>query len=342
MGKEISILLYSKTPSGGLKVLFRIGNGLLQRGHQVKFYIAEDQACYALEYENACELIHSEKLVPYRLFSRLKHLMQLEIKADIVMATYFPTAIAAYYNVKIEGQLFYYVQANETHFFSFRIKTLIRRFHYFLLAHLSYKLPISKVINCFGSSLGLPKAQYPEVPPGIDPSIYYPRVRSNRRLKIGHISRQEIRKGSAEFFTAMKNLRAQGFEFDLLIAYNKCTHTQGLEFEVQMPKNENELAAFYASCDIVLSTVWEKGFAYPPLETMACGSLCIATPIDYGTPSVDFVPIEINNAKGIEEAVKWVIHHPEEAEKIRLNGINLSQHYHWDKIIDKWERLFLC
>lgn len=338
MAKKVTFLIYTLIPTGGLKVLFKVGNKLKERGYEVEFFVVENLSVHPLQYENNCKLIGAEGDVAYSLFPRLAYLMDAKVEADIVIATYFPTAVAAFFNKNIKGKLWYYVQADETHFFSFRLKTLVRRFHYFLLAHLSYLVPINKIVNCEGSKASLSKRhQYPEIPPGFEPSIYYPRIKEpNKKLKIGHISRVERRKGSVEFFAAMKMLREQGVEFDLLIAYDFCKETAGVEYAAIKPKNETELAEFYSVCDVVVSTVWEKGFAYPPLETMACGAISIATPIDYGKEWHDHIPIPVNNSTAIKDAVLWILKNPEKAESIRYNGIETSKNYTWDFITDKW------
>jgi glycosyltransferase involved in cell wall biosynthesis len=338
MGKEIVILIYTLTPTGGLKVLFKIGNKLKERGHQVSFFVSETSDLHPLQYQNDCKILYANKPLDNRLFKRLAYLLKAKINADVVLATYFPTAIGAYFNPNIKGRLLYYVQADETHFFSFRLITLARRIHYYLLAKLSYLVPITKIVNCEGSKASLSKnTTYQEIPPGFDPEIYFPRKNKSAKLRVGHLSRIERRKGSTEFFMAMKALKELGADFDLYIAYDFCKDTLGLDYERIMPKNEIELAEFYSSCDVVVSAVWEKGFAYPPLETMACGSISIATPIDYASAGVDHVAIPINNADAIKNAVLWVMNNPVAAEKIRLNGITTAKQYTWERIIDQWE-----
>jgi glycosyltransferase involved in cell wall biosynthesis len=338
MGKKIVFLIYTLTPTGGLKVLFKIGNKLKESGYDVEFYVAENLADYPLQYQNSCKIVGANGNVLNTFFSRLAYLFNAQIKADVIVATYFPTAIAAYFNKNIAGKLLYYVQADETHFFSFRLLTLVRRFHYFLFAHVSYLIPIRKIVNCAGSTASLSKRNnYPVIPPGFDPIIYNPSKKGvNTVLKIGHISRVERRKGSLEFFEAMKLLREEGLDFEILIAYDFCKETAQVDYEKCKPKSESELADFYSSCDIIISTVWEKGFAYPPLETMACGSISISTPIDYGKEWHDHVPIAVNNASAIKEAVLWIVNNPLEAEKIRQNGIATSHKYTWDFIVESW------
>jgi len=338
MSKNIVFLIYSKVPTGGLKVLFKVGNGLLNRGFNVTYTIAEDEAAFKLEYQNSCKLVHAPTKVPYRLFSRLGYLLKVNVESDFVIATYFPTAIAGYFNPKIKGKLLYYVQADETHFFSFRLITLVRRFHYYFFAKLSYLLPIEKIINCEGSKASLSKkSTYMEISPGFDPKIYFPRKRKEGKFRIGHISRVERRKGSEEFFLAMKQIQEEGIDIEIYIAYDFCKNTKNVVYQSTMPKDEFELADFYSSCDVVVSTVWEKGFAYPPLETMACGALSISTPIDYGQPGKDHISIPVNDVDAIKRAIKWVMQNPMEANKIKDAGIETASHYSWDQIIDRWE-----
>jgi hypothetical protein len=53
MGKKIVFLIYTLTPTGGLKVLFKIGNKLKESGYDVEFYVAENLADYPLQYQNS-------------------------------------------------------------------------------------------------------------------------------------------------------------------------------------------------------------------------------------------------------------------------------------------------
>lgn len=339
--KNIAFLIYTKFPSGGLKVIFRVGNELLNRGHKVIFYIAESETDFKLEFKNKVPIVYSPKKIAYRLFSRLAYLFKISVKADVIISTYFPTAIAATFNRKIKGEKFYYVQAYEPHFFSFRLLTFFRRVHYYLLARASYLLKLKYIVNCEGSAIGPPQNRIVgSIPPGIDLSIYHSNVKqTNGTLVIGHIGRAERRKGSLEFFTAIKELQQEGLEFEVLVAYNKWEDKQGVIYKPIYPSNENELADFYRQCDIVVSTVWEKGFAYPPLESMACGAISISTPIDYGQHWVDHIPIAVNSPNEIKNAIRWYVENPEKINAMRLNGFKTAQMYSWENVVNLWENV---
>lgn len=340
--KKIVFYLYALDPSGGVKVIIRTANHLKKAGYDVTLLVAEPENTHPLHYENDCRIIYSNKKF-HSILSKITWLSQQKIDADFAIATFFATAFAVYFSKNNFKKRLYYIQAYEPAFFSVRLLTIIRRFHYYLLARLSYFLPLIQIANCEGSTQGIPSHKRNKVifiEPGIDPSIYKTKERNNTTIRIGHISRKEHRKGSKDFFDAIQLMQAKGYAFDIYIAFDQWKQTHGLKYERVFPSNELELATFYQSCDIVVSTVWDKGFGYPPLESMACGAICVGTPMDFGTPMLDFVPIMPHQPQSIVEAIHWCVDNRDKWDAMKAAALKTSSLYHWDVLTQRWIHIF--
>ncbi len=337
--KKIVFHLFDIPQNGGVRVLFTIGNLLKERGYDVEYLVASGEQ--NLPFPSSCKFHFSAK--PLKSFySRIKWLSRKIYSSDVAIATFHPTAYSVYYNKSVTEKKFYYIQAYEPQFYTDTIKNMFFKFPYYLCAVLSYKLPLIRVVNCSGSKRGLSRSGAEsaiEIPAGIDPAVYYPREKIPGILTVGHISRREIWKGSRDFFKAMKILQTKGYNLDVKVAYDLCEKTYGVNYRKVFPKTDLELADFYSSCDIVVSAVWQKGFPYPPLETMACGSLSVATPMDYGNPMHDHIPVKIKSPNSIVEAVEFAIKNPDIARQIRVNGVNTAKKYYWHAVADKWVTL---
>lgn len=335
---KIAIYMYALDPSGGVKVLFRTANNLKRAGYEVVFYVAEPAGTHPMQFDNACEIMYAPHAFT-SIFQRIRWLRQVKSDADIAIATFFATAFSVWLSSNRFRKRLYYIQAYEPKFFTVRLITIIRRIHYYILARLSYSLPLVQIVNCEGSKQGLHASQKKkafQIEPGIDPAVYFPKTDKKERLVIGHISRKEHRKGSMDFFKAMHLLRQSGEDFDICIAYDFWPETLGLEYQVVKPANEMELADFYRSCDIVVSTVWDKGFGYPPLESMACGAVCFGTPMDFGTPYVDFVPIQAQNPQSIVDAFHWYKNHIDAVPAMKDAGLKTASSYYWSHLTQRW------
>lgn len=333
--KKITFHLFDIGQNGGVRVLFIIGNLLKNRGYDVEYLVASGEK--RMPFPSNCTFRFPAK--PLKSFySRIKWLSRETYFSDVVIATLHPTAFSVNYNKSRAVKKIYYIQAYEPQFYTDNAIKLLFKLPYYLSAVFSYKLPLIKVVNCSGSKKGLsgPEAEKAiEIPAGIDPAVYYPRKKNPGILTVGHISRKETWKGSRDFFRAMKILQKR-YTINVQVAYDLCEKTCGVNYQKVFPKTDLELADFYSSCDVVVSTVWQKGFPYPPLETMACGSLSVSTPIDYGSPMHDHIPIKIKSPDSIVEAIEYAMNNRDIAHQISINGLNTAKKYYWHTVVDQW------
>jgi glycosyltransferase involved in cell wall biosynthesis len=332
---KLAFLMYGLAQNGGNKVLFRVGNLLHERGHDVCYYVAETRR--DLPFPSHCQFVFAPRPLPNAL-RRVPWLARVPMDADVAIATSHATAYSLVLNKSTVPRRMYYVQAYEPDFYSDSIGHLLRRWPMMLAAGASYLLPLETIVNCEGSRRGLTSRNRviaPELPPGIDLKIYRPHPRPGGTTVIGHISRREHWKGSDHFFRAMVHLRQSGHDFTVRVAYDLWPKTRGLQYESVHPHTEAELAAYYSSVDILVSTVTQKGFGYPPLEAMASGALCISTPMDFGKPMVDHIPILAYSTESIVSAVEMAMTLRDPAAMISA-GLSTATKYDWNILADRW------
>ena len=332
---RVAFLLYGVPQNGGTKVVFRVGDLLQKRGYEVVYYVASPRG--ELPFPSDCEFVFAPRYYPNAI-GRVAWLSRIPIKADTAVATFHPTAVALHCNPTAPKRKLYYVQAYEPEFYSDSMLHFAKRWPMLMMAGASYLLPLHPIVNCDGSRKGLPfksRNTAAEIPPGIDLALYRPRPHANATLVVGHISRREEWKGSDYFFRAMKKMRMGGHEFSLRIAYDLWPETHGLEYERVTPRNETELAEYYASVDVLVSSVTQRGFGYPPLEAMATGALCVSTPMDFGKPWVDHIPILAKSSDSIVHAMKEVFGLKDRQNFVEA-GLQTAAAYDWSRIADRW------
>ena len=316
-----------------------LGNQLRERGYEVVFYVPEAEGESVLHFANECEVVYAP---PARrgIFKKIFWLSRVNSDAAVAIATFFPTAFAVWLNKSLFRKRVYYIQAYEVLFYRRPMLRAIRRANLMLIAQLSYFLPLVQVVNCPGSALGIfPKRRRNStvvIPQGVNMKLYKPQTREHNRVRIGHISRPAKWKGSAEVFLAMRILREMGADFELVIAYDLCSDTHGLEYEVHQPGNELELANFYSSCDVIISSGYYRGVGYPFLEALASGAVCFATESEGGTPYVDYVPITPRDAQSIVDAFMWYQGNQEKIPAMIAAGLDTVSAFGWDEVTKRW------
>ncbi len=72
---------------------------------------------------------------------------------------------------------------------------------------------------------------------------------------------------------------------------------------------------------------------------MACGAICLSTPIDFGEQWVDHIPIVANSVQSIIERIE-LLDSVDQAAMIRA-GLATSSAYDWKKIGARWTEILL-
>ena len=102
---------------------------------------------------------------------------------------------------------------------------------------------------------------------------------SKKKLVIGCIGRIAAWKGTEDVIEAFKLLKASNFDLELKIAFGNEELADVDGISIIYPKNDNELASFYKSLDILIapSKIQLGAVHYPVIEAMACGVAVITT-----------------------------------------------------------------
>jgi glycosyltransferase involved in cell wall biosynthesis len=276
------------------------------------------------------------------------------IIANESFSTTYPVAFS-----KTQARKFYYVQAYEPSFYidlessnyTFYKKPLANLLMW-LLAAASYSLNLIKIVNApIYLNYKLLKANY-YVPPGIDLSLFYPRSNyldhsdwKQKTVMLGCIGRHEAWKGTKYAIDAYNLLKQAGWNVELSVAYGNIPDGSKLPdtASVTFPKNDEELANYYRSVDIMIApgTIQLGAPHYPVMEGMACGLAVVTTgyiPAMPGRDNAWIVPIK--DAKAIAIAVQEIITDSDLRTKRLSRAITDVQNFSWQAVSIKAINVF--
>ena len=231
------------------------------------------------------------------------------------------------------------------------------------------------------------------IPHGVDTSIYYPRNKKEndftrdilgiprKCLLLGVFGRNQDRKKHPQAIKILKKLREERPDLDIrMLLWMDRRDTEGWDMEFVVKRFGFEIgkdvffpptdimpnfmygapselmAEIMSCCDIKLDTTGGEGFGLTLVESLACGTLVIAT--DYTTPREilgDFtcgLPIKVamydlGNA-GVDRAlvdvehgasqVLWAIEHPDETIAMTNRGVERARKiYDWGVIVKQFD-----
>lgn len=353
---KINFTLFGIGLTGGTFNLVEPAHRLALRGHEVTVTTIgrpTDFAWFLKRKKPAFKILFAPVTgsVWYRAFRRITRstfvfpMPEAEIRSlvaampdcDVNIATAGPTAFAVHRSGKGKG--FYYIQHYDSFFGKDGVANCIHDESYFLpLTKIAVSSWLKKSVE---GALHVPVQSV--ITAGIDETVFYPRPRPlGRKLRILSLGRKVDWKGFAELRAAMKMLFDERDDFEWVVYSAHDTPVPSLEAPftlIQSPYGA-DLAELYASCDITVNPSWHEGFAQPALEAMACGSAVITTPIgaeDFMEDGVNCLVIEPKNSAQVRAAIKKLL--DDEVLRIRIAaaGTETAKHFHWDRIIDKWE-----
>jgi glycosyltransferase involved in cell wall biosynthesis len=265
---------------------------------------------------------------------------------DVILAnqslTAWPVSLAPPPRGRRAGR-FYYVQAYEPEYYALErgFKSRVLQ----ALSALSYRLPLQQVANApiYVGHRHIRAAAW--VPPGIDPGRFHRgNIGSPRRtgFTLGVIGRHERTKGTADVLAAFEKLAGRHPEVRLSVAFgNLPAGWQHPRAEIVVPRNDDELAAWYRSLDVMLApgTVQLGACHYPVLEAMASGVPLITTgylPADAGNAWI----VPVGAPEAIAAAVEEVMTTPSAALQARLDRAAAAiEPFFWPNVAARFSTL---
>lgn len=331
---KILIPVLGFAPSGGYRVLSEFASQWVERGHDVVFLSPQGEAppyfptrARVLAVSTQGELQRPGEFVPEIRFRGLRKLQALYAGVrrigedyDVVLANHSLTPWPIWLSRRRGPALVYYIQAFEPEYFVEQ-----RAPFKWLLARLSYYLPFTQVANSaiYESHLGVrPQAI---VPPGVDGAVFHPGEErrdfgNGAPIFLGCIGRREEVKGTRFALDAFTTLAASNSAIHMRVAYGNLpdgwSHPR---CEVILPRDDNELAEFYRSIDIMIApgTVQHGAPHYPVMEAMACGKPVVTTGYLPSTPENSWL-VANRDAAAIADAVNSIINDSDYLSRVAL------------------------
>jgi len=265
-------------------------------------------------------------------------------KADIVVATAWPTAYSGFKLNKNKGEKFYFIQHYEIWSGE---KEMIDD---------SYRLPLKKIviaswlknliINKFNEDV------YGLIINGVNIKQFYNDNKVFNKIPvIGLIWSNLEWKGFQDGLDAYKMVKNKYNNIKLVI-FGKYTESIGKNRRPSnIPQNvtfinnppQEEIRKIYSKCDIFVSPSHKEGCQLPPMEAMACKCALVATNVggvpDYTLPNKTAIVVPPRKPEQLAEGIKKLIENRELLKKISFNGYNYINNFTWEKSTDKLENL---
>lgn len=350
---KILIPVINFAKAGGYRVLSELANAWVDFGHRVDFLVDHrspppyfptragqlrfDRHGITDGHAGAATFAESGN-GPSIYLGMWRGLRQIAQNYDIVLANHSLTAIPVALTHGGAARKFYYVQAYEPEYYALESGAKSRFLGW--LSSLSYRLPLKQIANA-PIYVGHPQIRAQQwVPPGIDARIFHrrhgePHPDPTQPWVIGVIGRREPTKGTVFALRAFEELARRDPVIRLKVAYGNLPEGwQHERAEVVVPRNDQELADFYRSIDIMVApgTVQLGACHYPVIEAMACRTPVVTTgylPAD--ATNAWLVPVADSSA--IARAVEAIINAPHEERALRLDrAAQATTRFHWDRV----------
>jgi glycosyltransferase involved in cell wall biosynthesis len=266
---------------------------------------------------------------------------------DIILANHSLTAWPVRFADSAAARKFFYVQAYEPEFYQLEAgwkAKILRR-----LSQWSYGLDLTQVANApiYVDHDSIRARTW--IPPGLDVSIFrrrgdMPSFRpDDSPVVIGTIGRREPSKGTIHVLEAFTRLHALNSRFRLRVAFGNLpdgwAHPAA---EVVVPGDDDELAAFYRSVDILAApgTVQLGACHYPVLEAMASGTPVVTTGyLPASSENSWLVPVQDSDA--IARAILEIVEMPDAELAKRLDLAHAAvQRFSWGQVSREFLDLF--
>jgi len=356
----IPVLGFGRT--GGYRVLSELASAWVKMGHEVCFLVTiHSNPPYFPTTAKILWLGNDGRMAPERSIPTApqkggvkfvvnnlnllrKALNRYAADSDVVLANHSMTSWPVLLS-SVKARKYYYVQAYEPEYYATKpdFKSKVLR----LLSACTYFFPLHRIVNSpIYFKYKLLKAR-DFIPPGIDYTLYHPapgdRSLEKRPVILGCIGRKELEKGTGYAFDAFEILLAQGCDVELHVAYGNLTPEQSGHpgCKIVVPGNDQELADFYRSLDIMIAPGLVQLGAphYPVMEAMACGIPVVNTGYMPASDENSWI-VPIADAQAIADAVKDILKNPEPSRKRAVQALQDIKVFGWNTLARKMIEVF--
>jgi glycosyltransferase involved in cell wall biosynthesis len=337
---------------GGLRIVTYVANALTEAGHQVCLIVPDYASRPPFALNNSVQLcVIRTPGISFlkKLFYLAKLCLMSTRGADVAVATGYRTSYfvsfskwLSFSRVKLVYLLQHYEPVSHP-----GGKTALSRRMFANLARLSYGLPLRKIAvsNWIKDQVG--DDSIVVINNGIDLGVFHP-VNDFRnapeRFTIGTVAGGATWKGYSVFLAAIEQLPAEEkARLRVLVASQyEFGLPAGISADIIKPRNENELVAFYHSCDAFICSSYIEGFGLTPLEAMACGVPVITTNCggvsQYASPS-NCILVPPGDSEAISNSVVRLRRDDALKATLRENGLETSRQFSVERMGQEYCRL---
>lgn len=342
--------------SGGCRVIATHANHLKARGHEVTV-VASKWPTPSLQKRMAARLLgrwlpppqpektHFDSLEgEFRLLKHSGSVTNSDLPdADVVIATWWETAIAVSKLHPSKGRKFYFVQHHEV--YDYLPKQLAAE---------TYRLPLKKItisqwlVDVMRDVYGDTDVKY--VPNSVDTDKFFAPARKKREHPtIGILYSPVHFKGLDVGFEAIENTRRlvpnlRVVSFGARPPVPRLPLPEGTTFH--LAPEQSKLREIYAQCDVFLMCSRTEGFGLPVLEAMACRTPVVATRTgcapDIITDGQNGFVVDVEDSAALGEKLAEVLIMAEDAwQSMSQASLRTVSRYSWTDAAALFEEALL-
>jgi glycosyltransferase involved in cell wall biosynthesis len=353
---KITIVLPFAGLAGGIRVLATYAEKLLQKGHTVRL-VSQPPARIPVRRQiksllSCRRLIDGPQPGPYldnlkeyhRVLARAGPIMASDVPdADIIVATFWPTAFWIADLPANKGKKVYFIQGHEVE----PVFTGSNAEQTYLLD--MHKITISQIlVDILAQKYG--QTNVTLVKNSVDTKQFFGTAREkNRAPTIGTLFSTSPYKGTEIVFRAIQLMRSS-YPNLRLISFGADRPTENLPIpdfcDFSYRPKQSDLRSLYNSCDVWVCGSYSEGFHLPPLEAMACRCPVVSTrvggPLDIIKPGINGYLVDIGDAIGLSNGISAVLGKTDaQWKKMSDASYETARSYSWDDATDLIEREFL-
>lgn len=351
---KITFLLISIERSGGVRVTIEIANQLAKLKHKCSLVVLGNEPIPFPVHQDV-EIIRTQSS-SRTILSAITKVFTLAsgvpADSDIVVASYYLTAYSAILAKLIAKSscLFYIIQGYEPNYF--RQKSRRIKWISYLLARLSYYLPLHKtaISHWLSSVLAIKGHQnIPVLNNGISSEVFTHRniTVPSAKFVIMTFANSRPNRGFYDFCAAVELLAQKRLDFELLLVGTEpaVANVLTLPYHFLTPLNDEELVAAYHKASIFVTCSHEEGFGLTPLEAMSCGVPVVCTDSgglrDYASGDENCLMVPVRDINQIAAAIMQLFDNSELRTKFIINGQKTALQFDWPIIGAQYEALFM-
>lgn len=317
-------LLESAGLSGGVRVIYEMGNRLIKMGWKVDYISLDDKPKWFSVIDNG-----------WMKFDSYNYMVEYIRKSDDkrkFASTWWQTAKVL--ELAKREQNYYLVQDDEANYYSsVAMKDHVRE---------TYISPLKKFTTSHWVEANVFDTTYVGI--GVDISglaKYWGKPKDRRAMFFGR--RQAIKGASYQMEVAQRLSREMSLHMEV------ATVDPGYQIsgmvKLHQGLSDSGIAKLYGTSMYFLNCSWHEGFSIPNIEAMAAGCLVVTTNndgcMDYAVDGENCLVVSRDDPRDMVSALKVLEVNKELCQKLREGGRKTAQEWGWNPVIERLDKFLI-